>query len=63
MNQAEKLVAQFKAEHESLKAQEGLAEYIVAYIAEEIDRGTPKQDGSYEYLIIDAIQAYMGGAR
>lgn len=43
--------------------QEGLAEYIIAYIAEEIDRGTPKQDGSYEYLILDAIKAYMGGAR
>ena len=62
MTEAEKLVAQFKAEREQLKAQEDLAAYIAAYIAEEFDRGAPKRAVD-EFMIRDAIEAFMGGAR
>lgn len=39
-----------------------LAAYIAAYIAEEFDRGAPKRAVD-EYMILDAINAYLGGAR
>lgn len=58
MTEAERLVAEFKAG----RKQEDLAAYIAAYIAEEFDRGAPKRAVD-EYMIRDAIEAYMGGAR
>ena len=57
MNEAEKLVAQYKAKP---KPEPTLAQYIAAYIEEEKDRGNRVID---VFMIQDAIDAYMGGAR
>ena len=62
MNNAQKLIAQFQQERYQLKAKEDLAAYIAAYIAEEFDRGAPKRAVD-EFMIRDAIEAFMGGAR
>ncbi len=37
-----------------------LAEYIADYIAEERDRGNTNSD---KWMVADAIEAYLGGAR
>jgi hypothetical protein len=37
-----------------------LAEYIADYIAEERDRGNTDVD---KWMVADAIEAYLGGAR
>jgi hypothetical protein len=54
---AEQLVAQFKAQP---KPEPTLAQYIAAWLEEELSRGNKTIDS---YMIQEAIDAYMGGAR
>ncbi len=63
--QAEQLVAQFKAQP---KPEPTLAQYIAAYIEEEHTRQKIVDTDGFtieisSYMIQDAIDAYMGGAR
>ena len=57
---AEQLVAQFKAQP---KPEQTLAQYIAAYIEEEHARKHNEYISISSYMIQDAIDAYMGGAR
>ena len=65
MNEAEKLTAHYKAQP---KPEQTLAQYISAYIEEEHTRQKVVDADGFtigisSYMIQDAIDAYMGGAR
>lgn len=60
MTDAEKIVAQYKAQP---KPEPTLAQYIAAYIEEEHTRKHNDYISIDSYMIQDAIDAYMGGAR